>query len=89
MKKHFYTGLILLVITIFDSCDTEEVVQEKVKAASVGSIHLYQEELIKDVPSGLSKEDSLLFIDNLVANWIKIRSFYKKQKRFCLRQLKM
>ncbi len=71
MKKHFYTGLILLVITIFDSCDTEEVVQEKVKAASVGSIHLYQEELIKDVPSGLSKEDSLLFIDNLVANWIE------------------
>ena len=52
------------MITTFVSCDTEEVVQEKVKVARVGSVHLYQEELIKDVQSGLSKEDSLLFIDN-------------------------
>jgi hypothetical protein len=46
-------------------------VQEKVKVARVGSVHLYQEELIKDIQSGLSKKDSLLFIDQLVSNWIE------------------
>jgi hypothetical protein len=71
MSKYFYTGLILIVITSFVSCDTEEVVGEKVKVARVGSVHLYQEELIKDIQSGLSIEDSLLFIDQLVSNWIE------------------
>ncbi len=71
MNKHFYTGLILILITPFVSCDTEKVVQEKVKVARVGSVHLYQEELIKDIQSGLSNEDSLLFIDQLVSNWIE------------------
>jgi len=71
MNKYFYTGLILLVITTFVSCDTEKVVQEKVKVARVGSVYLYQEELIKDIQSGLSKADSLLFIDQLVSNWIE------------------
>ncbi len=71
MNKYFYTGLILLVITTFVSCDTEKVVQEKVKVARVGSVYLYEEELIKDIQSGLSKADSLLFIDQLVSNWIE------------------
>ena len=71
MNKHFYTGLILILITPFVSCDTEKVEQEKVKVARVGSVHLYQEELIKDIQSGLSKADSLLFIDQLVSNWIE------------------
>ena len=71
MNKHFYTSLILLVITTFVSCDTEKIVQEKVKVARVGSVYLYQEELIKDIQSGLSKEDSLLFIDQLISNWIE------------------
>ena len=78
MKKHFYTGLILLVITTFVSCDTEKVVQEKVKVARVGSVYLYQEELIKDIQSGLSKADSLLFIDQLVSNWIEERIVLQK-----------
>jgi len=71
MNKHFYTGLILILITPFVSCDTEKVVQEKVKVARVGRVHLYQEELIKDIQSGLGNEDSLLFIDQLVSNWIE------------------
>ena len=71
MSKYFYTCLILIVITSFVSCDTEEVIEEKVKVARVGSVHLYQEELIKDIPSGLGKEDSLVFIDQLVSNWIE------------------
>jgi len=71
MNKYFYTGLILIWIAPFASCDTEKVVEEKVKVARVGSVHLYQEELIKDIQSGLSKEDSLLFIDQLVSNWIE------------------
>ena len=71
MSKHFYTGLILIVLTSFVSCGTEEVVVERVKAARVGSVHLYEEELIKDIPSGLGAEDSLLFIDQIVNNWIQ------------------
>ena len=71
MSKYFYTGLILIMITSFVSCDTMEVVEEKLKVARVGSVHLYQEELIKDIPRGLGKEDSLVFIDQLVSNWIE------------------
>jgi hypothetical protein len=71
MSKHFYTSLIVIVITSFVSCDAEKVLEDKVKVARVGSVHLYQEELIKDIQSGLSKEDSLLFIDQLVSNWIE------------------
>ena len=70
MGKHFYIVLILIVITPFISCNTEEIVQERVIVARVGTVHLYQEELIKDIQSGLSKEDSLIFIDQLVSNWI-------------------
>lgn len=69
MSKYFYIGLIL--ITLFVSCDTEKVVEEKLKVARVGSVHLYQEDLIKDIQSGLRNEDSLLFIDQLVSNWIE------------------
>ena len=70
MSKYFYIGLILLdnnlcFLRYGKSCE------EKVKVARVGSVHLYQEELIKDIQSGLSKEDSLLFIDQLVSNWIE------------------
>ena len=71
MNKHFYTGLILLVIITVVSCDSEEVVQEKVKVARVGSVYLYEEVLDKDVQSGLGKEDSLLFRDQLINNWIE------------------
>ena len=66
MNKHFYTGLILLVIITAVSCDSEEVVQEKVKVARVGSAYLYEEVLDKDVQSGLGKKDSLLFRDQLI-----------------------
>ena len=71
MNKRFYTGLILLVIIIIVSCDSEEVKQEKVKVARVGSIYLYEEVLDKDIQSGLGKEDSLLFRDQLINNWIE------------------
>ena len=71
MSKYFYTGYILILITSFVSCDTEEVVEEKVKVARVGSVHLYEEELIKDIPSGLGDEDSLLFVEQQISNWIE------------------
>ena len=71
MNKRFYTGLTLLVIIIIVSCDSEEVKQEKVKVARVGSIYLYEEVLDKDIQSGLGKEDSLLFRDQLINNWIE------------------
>jgi len=71
MNKHFYTSLIVLVIINIVSCDSKEVVQEKVKVARVGSVYLYEEVLDKDVQSGLGKEDSLLFRDQLINNWIE------------------
>jgi hypothetical protein len=71
MSKYFYTCLILIVITSFVSCDTEKVVQEKIKVARVGSVHLYEEELSKEVPSGLGEEDSLLFVEQHISNWIE------------------
>ena len=71
MNKRFYTGLTLLVIIIIVSCDSEEVKLEKVKVARVGSIYLYEEVLDKDIQSGLGKEDSLLFRDQLINNWIE------------------
>jgi len=70
MSKYYYTGLLLVLITSFVSCDTEEPVEEKVKVARVGTTHLFEEELIKDIPSGLSQEDSLLFVEQQINNWI-------------------
>ena len=71
MNKHFYKGLILLAIITIVSCDSEEVVEEKAKVARVGSVYLYEEVLDKDVQSGLGKEDSVLFRDQLINNWIE------------------
>jgi len=71
MNKHFYTGLILLVIIFIVSCDSEEIVQEKAKVARVGSVYLYEEVLDEDVQNGLGKEDSLLFRNQLINNWIE------------------
>ena len=71
MNKHFYTSLIVLGVINIVSCDSKEVVQEKVKVARVGSVYLYEEVLDKDVQSGLGKEDSLLFRDQLINNWIE------------------
>jgi len=71
MNKYFYTGLFLILIISFGSCDTKEVVEDKVKVARVGNIYLYEEELIKDIPSGMNHEDSLLFVEQQINNWVE------------------
>ena len=71
MNKNYYTGLFLILIASFVSCGTEEVVDNRVKVARVGSVNLYQEELIKEIPNGLGKEDSLLFVEQQIHNWIQ------------------
>lgn len=55
----------------FVACGEELEVDERKKIARAGEVYLFEEELIKDIPDGLSNEDSLLFVGQYIQNWMQ------------------
>ncbi len=69
MKK---TNLIVVCILLFASCEYFTVKQEEEKAvARVHESYLYESDLMKILNKNISKQDSILLINNYINNWVK------------------
>lgn len=69
MKSFLSVGIILVLL--FSSCENEKKVDDRVKIARVGNVYLYEQDFIKDIPTGLTEEDSLAFCNQHLNNWIE------------------
>jgi len=71
MKFFIHILLVLTIALSFFSCDTEEVRDNRVKVARVGNEYFFEEDLLREIPEGLSAEDSLAFVDQYINNWLE------------------
>ena len=68
MKKHL---VYILAIVISISCQLNDSDVNEEKIASVNNELLLISDLTDIIPQGLSKEDSISFLNQFVLNWIK------------------
>ena len=69
MRNLLPISLAVLCISLSVGCGSGSSSSDKKIVASVNGIHLYEEEVLPLVPAGLTKEDSILFINRYVQNW--------------------
>jgi len=75
LKKYIF--ILTLILLVF-SCKKEEVIESAV--ARVGDKYLYEEDIAKRFPENLSKEDSLLYRNNIIKNWATEELLLQKAK---------
>ncbi len=69
MKK---INLIVVCILVFASCEYFTIKQEQEKVvARVHESYLYESDLMKILNKNISKQDSILLINNYINNWVK------------------
>ncbi len=73
----FNVFIISLFLIFFTSC-VNKTQQVKEGIARENNVHLYQEQLSREIPRGLTKEDSLEFIEQYVINWAKEQILVQK-----------
>lgn len=66
MKQFFYIAILL---SVFQSCDYFKPIEEEQTIARVNEVYLYKDDLKKALPENLSKEDSIIFVNNFVNQW--------------------
>lgn len=76
MKKGlFYLLIFTLLVTV--SCkEKPETTVDKNAIVSINGEHLYQKDIVNVLPKYLSKEDSTIFVDQYINNWIAERVFF-------------
>ncbi|MEI7595962.1 MAG: hypothetical protein WCK02_09460 [Bacteroidota bacterium] len=67
-SKYLIYTLIILTIA---SCNMFKVDEKQDAIARVNDKYLYKNELSKLVPTGLTKQDSIVFVQNYINSWIK------------------
>ena len=72
MKKYFF-----LIVIFFFNCDLLENRPDQV-LARVNDKFIYESDLKKVLPDGLSNEDSILFAKNFINNWAKKNLLFEK-----------
>lgn len=70
---------IFLVLVLF-GCGEADPNAGRIKLAQVGEKFLFMDELIDEVPFGLSKEDSASFVDQFVEKWTKEEAILQRAK---------
>lgn len=70
MKFYIKIVAFLCVSNFFISCE-EEPVDDRIKIARSFDQFLFEEDLLANIPEGLSKEDSVLFVDQYIQNWMQ------------------
>ena len=62
----------IFVVVFFSSCNYFTLKKEESKEiARVNNIYLYQKDLAKVITNGVSKQDSVLLVNNYINNWVK------------------
>ena len=72
MKKYIF-----LIVIFFYNCDLLENRPDQV-LARVNDKFIYESDLKKALPDGLSNEDSILFAKNFINNWAKKNLLFEK-----------
>lgn len=80
MNKHFI-GIISLFILFLTACQEEVDHHGKHPIARVHDTYLYQEDVLPIVPLGLTKTDSIAFVQHFIERWAKDELlFFSAQK---------
>jgi hypothetical protein len=76
--KNFIKYLFYILLVIFVSCNKQD---NKINAvARVYNNYLYQEDLLGKIPENLSKEDSILYRNNIIKTWATEQILLQKAK---------
>ncbi|NDV64566.1 peptidyl-prolyl cis-trans isomerase [Bacteroides sp. 224] len=74
------TGLLLFFFLLCVSCNGNRNSMEENLLVEVNGEFLYKDDLQKVLPVGLSKDDSLLFAENYIRNWVEDILLYNVAK---------
>lgn len=80
MKVHFLSYLCFSLSLMFFSCEEAETGKKGIVIASVNEAELTEKEMLYHLPEGLSEEDSLLFVEKFIDQWIEEQVVYQKAK---------
>lgn len=75
------TGVLLLLFCLFAACQKQYEHNGKTPLVEVDGNFLYQEDLALAQPAGLSKDDSVLFAENYIRNWVEDILLYETASR--------
>lgn len=75
------TGALLLLFCLFAACQKQYEHNGKTPLVEVDGNFLYQEDLALAQPAGLSKDDSVLFAENYIRNWVEDILLYETASR--------
>ena len=78
MKKVYYWTLILCLLTTLGSCSQKQDHKGKKPLVEVSGKFLYQEDLQGALPLNLSSDDSVLFAESYIRNWIEDALLFDK-----------
>lgn len=71
-------GVLLLLFCFFTACREEHNHKGKTPLVEISGEFLYKEDLQSVLPAGLSKDDSLLFAEHYIKDWVEGVLLYKK-----------
>ncbi len=75
------TWVMFFMLCLFVACEKQPEHNGKTPLVQVNGNFLYQEDLTMVQPVGLSKDDSLLFAENYIRNWVEDALLYEKARR--------
>jgi len=78
MKKVYHWAVMLCLLTTFGSCSQEQDHKGKKPLVEVGGKFLYQEDLQGALPLNLASDDSVLFAESYIRNWIEDALLFDK-----------
>ena len=78
MKKRYHWALVLCLLVTLGSCTQKQDHKGKKPLVEVGGKFLYQEDLQTALPLNLTADDSILFAESYIRNWIEDALLFDK-----------
>lgn len=73
-------GVLLLSLCLFAACGQKHDHKGKTPLVEVAGQFLYKDDLLDVTPVGLSSDDSLLFVEHYIRDWVEDALLYEKAK---------
>lgn len=80
MYMKYWKVSLMIVVSFLTACDGKVDHHGKTPLVEIDGTFLYKEDLKASMPMNCSKEDSLLFAENFIRNWIEDVLLYDKAK---------
>ena len=78
MREVYHWTLVLCLLTILGSCSQKQDHKGKTPLVEVAGKFLYQEDLQAALPLNLSSDDSVLFAESYIRNWVEDALLFDK-----------